>query len=216
MTMPKTRHRAVIQVAVGDHAVAGCQRSLIDAESVVLARDFNPPGIQIPNRLIGTAVAEGELPCGRSEGQCQQLMPKANSKYWQATNEAPQRLQHLLDGGRVAWAIGHHEAVWLPGQNLLRCGAQGQCGDLTPCGNEMSEDVPLCAAIEHNNPPPCGFWFLIPPPEAQSFVPIASLRRSDASGKVTAGHRRARSRSGNQCLIGDGTVRGHGSTKGAR
>ena len=49
----KSSNGAVIQVPMGHLAAGSRQRGLIDAETMVLARDLNPPREFIANRLVG-------------------------------------------------------------------------------------------------------------------------------------------------------------------
>ena len=59
--------------------IAG-QRFGIDRESVILGSDFNLPGFQILDRMVGTAMAEFEFESLATEGLAENLVAEADAK----------------------------------------------------------------------------------------------------------------------------------------
>ncbi len=132
LPMSEALHRVVVQMTVGDLAVDGLQRCLIDAKPVILAGDFDPARLQIPDGLIGAPMTEGQLPGGRTQRQAEQLMPQTDANGGHLAGDGPKRLSKPRRGSRVAGAVGHKEAVGLGRPNLLHTDRGRNQMDLAP------------------------------------------------------------------------------------
>lgn len=153
--MPKTRDRPVIQVPMGHFGPHRCQRSLVHAETVILAGDLDPAGHFVANRLIRTTMPELELPSGRSQREGKQLVTEADSKGWNFPRDLTKGLNRRFDRRRIAGPIGDEEAVDL---SILVFRSQVICGDVVryephfaPSFDEMSVDVALRTAVDRHH-----------------------------------------------------------------
>src|SRR5215218_9186748 len=72
---------AVVEVTVGQLYAVG-QRLFAHGEAVVLARDLDPPRLQIPHRVVGTVVPEGHLVRLAVQGESEELVPEADAEDW--------------------------------------------------------------------------------------------------------------------------------------
>src|SRR5918994_2307161 len=112
---------AVVEVAVGQLDSVR-ERVLAYGEAVVLARYLDASRLQVPDGMVSTVMAEGQLVGLATEGEPEELVSEADPERRDLTEQRTQGVDRTSEGGRVAWTVGEEEAVWLGGENLLRGG----------------------------------------------------------------------------------------------
>ena len=146
---------AIIQVPMGHLPPGRCQGNLIDAKTVILACDLDPPREFITNRLVGPSVAEFKFPGLRPEGEGQQLMAQTDPESRDLARDFPESLHRGLNRRRVTGAVGDEQAMDLSTlKGLLQIGRRGVVRhetDLAASLHQMAIDVPLRAAIQRDH-----------------------------------------------------------------
>ena len=133
-------HRAVVEVELrelGDPVIGVPADRLVgldlrlaagadDGEAVVLGGDVDPPRLQVFDRVVGTAVAEGELVGLEADGTTEQLVAEADPEDRLVADQAADRVDDVVEGGGIAGAVGEEDDVGLLGQDLLGGAGAGQ------------------------------------------------------------------------------------------
>lgn len=110
----QARDRVVVQVHVcylHDFRVYGVN---IDAESVVVRRNFNLGRPQILNGLVGAAMTELQFERVGTQGSTEHLVSKANAEHRElGVDQFAHQLSNLFGFGRVARTVGNKDSVRL-------------------------------------------------------------------------------------------------------
>ena len=109
----------IVQIAVG-HQQVGWQAFIADREAVILRGDFDLVGFQIQDGLVGAAVTELELERLRSAGETKQLMPEANPKNGEFTQQLADGRDGVRKRFRVARSIGQKDPVRIECEDVIR------------------------------------------------------------------------------------------------
>src|SRR4051794_31483857 len=99
-----------------------------DGEAVVLGGDVDPPRLQVLDRVVGAAMAEGELVGLKADGAAEQLVAEADAEDGLPAEDAADGLDDVVEGGGVAGAVGEEDDVRVLGEDLLRRAGAGQEG----------------------------------------------------------------------------------------
>ena len=134
---------------------------VIDGVAVVLAGDEDAVGDEIAHWLVGAAVTVFELEGGKSVGQREQLVTKADAEGWQLVSlELFQLSDDVLRFLRIARAVGEHEGVWLLREDLFAGAFSRHADDGGAAAGKLTLDVVLGAEIpEHDAWALFGSWY---------------------------------------------------------
>ena len=126
-------HGAVVEVDVRElggaevglpaHGLVGVQArgaaGRRDGEAVVLRGDLDPSRREVLDRVVGAAVAEGQLVGLQPDGLAQQLVAEADAPHGPAADELAHRRDDVAERGGVARAVGQEDEVGVGGQQLV-------------------------------------------------------------------------------------------------
>ena len=199
--MTEARERAIVEMDVRRFAAHGAKALLIDAETVVLARDFHAARQEIAHRLVCAAVAELQFPRRGTECKREQLVAEANAEGRNLARDFAKRPDDGFDNRWVAGAVGDEEAVRLEGANFGRgCGVRQEV-NVAIAFDEVAVDVPLRAAIDRDDletrscRATCGGRLRFDEkaaarrPFAEGFFESTAAARRDLRREICAGHR---------------------------
>ena len=110
------------EVGLPAHRLVGVDRLLAvradDREAVVLARDVDPAGLEVLDRVVGAAVAERELGRLQADGAAEQLVAEADAEHRQLADQLADRVDDVAERRRVAGAVGEEDGVGVAGQQV--------------------------------------------------------------------------------------------------
>ena len=89
-------------------------------EAVVLAGDLDAAGGEVLDRVVGAAVAERQLVGLQADRAAQQLVAEADAVDRQLADELADRLDDVVERGRVAGAVGQEHGVGRRGRAAPR------------------------------------------------------------------------------------------------
>ena len=150
---PDALDGAVEQRAVGDLEL-GRQVVVGDGEAVVLAGDLDLAGGQVLDRVVGAVMAERHLLGPRAQRQAEHLVAEADPEHGLAAVDQLLDLGHGVDAGRgrVARAVGQHDAVGRQRQHLV---GRGCCAGTTvtrqPSAARLRRMLRLIAVVERHD-----------------------------------------------------------------
>ena len=75
--------------------------------------------LQVLDRVVGAAVAEGQLERLQADGAAQQLVAEADAPHGLLADERAHGLDDVAERGRVAGAVGEEHGVGVLGEQLL-------------------------------------------------------------------------------------------------
>ena len=91
-------------------------------EAVVLRGDLDAPGLQVLDRVVGAAVAERQLERLQADRPAEQLMAEADAPHGLLADELTDRVDDVVERGRVAGAVGEEDRVGVIGEQIRRRG----------------------------------------------------------------------------------------------
>ncbi len=102
----------------------------------------------ILDRLVSAAVAEFEFVGGRAHGQAEELVAEADAEDRLFADEIFEGGLDVVDGLRVAGAVGDEDAVGLVGEDFVGGGVGRDDGDAASGLGEVAEDIAFEAAVD--------------------------------------------------------------------
>ena len=194
------RQRGGAEVGVPAHRLVGVEplraARALDREAVVLRRDLDPPRPQVLDRVVGAAVAEGQLVGLQADRLAEQLVAEADAPDRALADQLADGVDDVAQRRRVARAVGQEERVGVGGQQLL--GARPCTGAASPRRRASTR----LRTIERLMPVSIA-WILVAPPcavdgrlgrgvttRARSGPPSAARRRSARCASPSAIARR--------------------------
>ena len=148
-------------------------------EAVVLAGDLGPARGQVLDRVVGAVVAEGQLVGLEADRPAEQLVAEADAVYRELADQTPHGLDDVVEGGRVARAVGEKDGVGLVmGQFGGARGAWMQL-DGGAALVQVAHDRELHARVDHGDAWPIG-----------NAVQDGDALRGERPGQVATAHRR--------------------------
>ena len=103
----------------------------LDREAVVLRGDVDPARLQVLDRVVGAAVAEGQLVGLEADGAAEQLVAEADAEDRPLADQLADGLDDVAERRRVAGAVGEEDDVGVLGRAPARrswCRAAGSAG----------------------------------------------------------------------------------------
>src|ERR1700730_8307012 len=97
--------RLIVQVQMGDFDVARGQRIRVDAESMILRRDFHLLGQQVLHRMIRAMMAESQLESLSTKRKTAQLMAQTDSKNRDASQHCADTFDRVCGGLGIARSV---------------------------------------------------------------------------------------------------------------
>ena len=144
---------AVVEVHVA-HLGLGGKRVGVHGVPVVLRRDVDAPGLVIAHGMVAATVPELQLVGGAAQGVGDHLMPEADAHDGPPPQQGLRAGDHVVEGGRVAWAGRQQDAVRVGGEDLLGGGRGGDGGDVAAARPEQAQDVVLDPHVHDGDAPP--------------------------------------------------------------
>src|ERR1700730_3743220 len=109
------RERRLPEVGLPAHRLVGVDRPRTAwrdrGEAVVLGGDLDASGLEIPDRMVCSAVAERQLERLTPATPAEQLMSEADSPHGLLADELADRVDDVGEGGGVARAVGEEDRV---------------------------------------------------------------------------------------------------------
>src|SRR5690242_4227362 len=157
--------RAVVEVEVGELGVAevGLPTDRLVAidrpiparpehrEPVVLGGDVDPPRAQVLDRMVRAAVAERELEGLEADRATEQLVAEADSDHGRLADHTADVLDHVVQGPRVAGAVGEEDQVRVTREDLVRRAVARQERHTATPFPELPDDRELDPGIDPDN-----------------------------------------------------------------
>ena len=162
-------------------------------EAVVLARDLDPAGGEVLDRMVGAAMAEMHLLGARAERQRQDLVAEADAEDGQAARDQLPDHGHGVFAGRrrIARAVGEEHPVGFVAEDLLGARRSRHHRDRAALAREAAQDVALGPVIDRDHavagrghPPEAGLR------RPGRRVPAISPAAGHLAGEVHAGEPR--------------------------
>eukprot|EP00215_Chloropicon_roscoffensis_P010315 CAMPEP_0196642264 /NCGR_PEP_ID=MMETSP1085-20130531/4497_1 /TAXON_ID=41879 ORGANISM="Pycnococcus sp, Strain CCMP1998" /NCGR_SAMPLE_ID=MMETSP1085 /ASSEMBLY_ACC=CAM_ASM_000807 /LENGTH=549 /DNA_ID=CAMNT_0041971601 /DNA_START=92 /DNA_END=1743 /DNA_ORIENTATION=+ len=133
---------AVVEVDVGDlHAVR--EGSGVHCKVVVLGADLDGIGQGVLDRVVPAVVAELELEGRPAKGLAQDLVPHADPKARQLSDDVLRIVHGVRGRARVSRSVAEEHSVRLHLQHLLPRVVRRHHGHVAPSGGEPLQDVAL-------------------------------------------------------------------------
>ena len=113
-----------------------------DGEAVVLGGDVDPARLQVLDRVVGAAVAEGQLVGLEADRAAEQLVAEADAEDRASCRRCSRtRVDDVVERGRVAGAVGEEDDVGVLGEDLLGGAGAGQQGQLGAVLAQLADDA---------------------------------------------------------------------------
>src|SRR5262249_3515269 len=135
--------RAVVEIDVSRHPSRAFYRCRIHREAVILRRDLDLTGREIPHRVVRAVMAKGQLVRLAARGQAEDLVAEANAEDRQPSQQGAHRVGEIGHRLRVARAVREKHAVWLELEHGVGRRRRRYDGDVTADGGELAQDVEL-------------------------------------------------------------------------
>ena len=149
-----------------------------DGEAVVLGGDLDLAGAQVLDRVVGAAVAEGELVGLQADGLAEQLVAEADAPHRPRADELAHGGDDVAQRGGVAGAVGQEDRVGVGGRQLGgRHRARVQL-DARAALDEVAHDRALDPGVDDRDP------------RAVAVAGSVMAGRRDLAREVEADHRR--------------------------
>ena len=91
-----------------------------DGEAVVLGGDVDPAGLEVLDRVVGAAVAEGELEGLEPDRPAEELVAEADADDRLLADDAADVVDDVVERRRVAGAVGEEDEVGVAREHLAR------------------------------------------------------------------------------------------------
>ena len=83
---------------------------------MVLRGDLDPAGLEVLDRVVGAAVAERQLEGLEADRAAEQLVAEADAEHRPRADELAERVDDVVERGRVAGAVGEEDRVGVAGE----------------------------------------------------------------------------------------------------
>ena len=124
-------------------------------EAVVLGGDLDAAALQVLDRVVGAAVAEGQLEGLEAERPAEQLVAEADAPHGPPPDELAQRLDDVVERRRVAGAVGEEDRVGIAPRAAAAALARARIQrDARAAREQVAHDRALDAGVEHRDPRP--------------------------------------------------------------
>jgi hypothetical protein len=115
---------------------------------VVLRGDVDAAALQVLDRVVGAAVAEGKLEGLEAHRPAEQLVAEADADHRLLAHHSPDVLDDVVERARVAGAVGEKDQVRVAGENVLGRGVAGEQRHPAPTLLELADDRELDPGVD--------------------------------------------------------------------
>ena len=119
---------------------------------MVLRRDLDAPGLEVLDRMVGTAVPERELEGLQADRPAQQLVAEADAPHRPLADELADGLDDVVQRRWVAGPVGQEDRVGVAGQQLVRPRRARVQRDPGPARDQVAHDRQLDARVQRRDP----------------------------------------------------------------
>ena len=119
-----------------------------DGEAVVLGGDVDPAARQLLDRVVGAAVAEGELEGVEADRPAEQLVAEADAEDRLLADQLADGADDVVERGGVAGAVGEEDEVGVLGEDLRRARPAGQQRHPAAALAELADDRELDPGVD--------------------------------------------------------------------
>ena len=159
---------------------------------MVLGGDLDAAALQVLHRVVGPAVAEGQLEGLEAERPAEELMTEADPPHRPPADQRAQRLHELIERRRIARPVGQEDRLGIVGEQLIGASRAWIQRDARLTRDQVAHDRAFDAGVEHRDP------------RSRAAAVAADALGSDEPREVLAGHRRLGRDQSARLLFGDG------------
>ena len=86
---------------------------------MVLGRDVDPAGLEVLDRVVGAAVAEGELEGLQADRPAEELVAEADADHRLLADHAAHVLDDVVEGAGVTGTVGEEDEIRVAGEHVI-------------------------------------------------------------------------------------------------